>query len=290
MISKFVVRTSAAAIVAVASQAAFAQAAPAAPAAPEPAVPLTANVALTTKYKFRGQDQGNTRWFSPAVQGGFDWTAGGFYLGNWNSNVGFAGSIEMDVYGGYRGEIVKGLSYDVGLLQYLYPEKDKATNFNTLEAYGSISWEFLTLKYSHTLSKDYFGIGELQEDAGVSPRPKGRGTGYLELNANYPIGSLTLNGHIGYTRFASGLRNASYIEPGEVEQPEKGVRRYYAPGDTVDVGVPNYFDYKVGVTWDASTVMGSGVTVAAAYVGANKKGYYGDINKGRVILTLAKSF
>ena len=36
---------------------AFAQTTPAS-AAPEPAFPLTANINLTTKYKFRGQDQG----------------------------------------------------------------------------------------------------------------------------------------------------------------------------------------------------------------------------------------
>ncbi len=273
MTKKFVVRTSAALIAAAATQAAFAQAA--APAAPEPPVPLTANISLTSKYKFRGQDQGNTKWFSPAVQGGFDWTAGGFYLGNWNSNVGFAGSIEMDFYGGYRGEITKGLSYDVGLLQYYYPEKDKAINFNTLEAYGALTWEFLTLKYSHTVSKDYFGIGEAQAAVGVDPRPKGRGTGYIELNANYPIDKFTINGHLGYTRYASGLRKAT-IDGGE--------------GEVTSVGVPNFYDYKIGVTYDASAIMGSGVTLAAAYVGASKKGFYGDINKARVILTLAKSF
>jgi uncharacterized protein (TIGR02001 family) len=83
-----------------------AQTTPAAPAAaasaPEPAPsPFTANIALTTKYKFRGQDQGNTNWFSPAVQGGFDWSQNGFYVGNWNSNVSFSNAaIEMDFYGG----------------------------------------------------------------------------------------------------------------------------------------------------------------------------------------------
>ena len=59
----------------------------AAAASEPPASPFSANIAVTTKYKFRGQDQGNTNWASPAIQGGFDWTQNGFYLGNWNSNV-----------------------------------------------------------------------------------------------------------------------------------------------------------------------------------------------------------
>lgn len=272
------VRTSVAVAAAAAAGAAMAQAA--APAAPEPPLPLTANLSLTTKYKFRGQDQGNTKWFSPAIQGGFDWTSNGFYLGNWNSNVSFSNAaIEMDFYGGYRGEITKGLGYDVGLLYYYYPQKDRVINFNTMEAYGALTWEFLTLKYSHTVSKDYFGWGEAQEAAGASPRPKGRGTGYIELNANFPIDKFTINGHIGYTRYASGLRNArATIDGGE------------GSVTTEDVGVPNFYDYKLGVTYDASALMGTGVTMAAAYVGANKKGFYGDVNKARVILTLSKTF
>ena len=71
---------------------AFAQtAAPAAPAAP--ASPWSFNVDVTTNYKFRGQDQDTSRKSSiqPALQGGVDYAfANGFYLGNWNSTVGFA--------------------------------------------------------------------------------------------------------------------------------------------------------------------------------------------------------
>ena len=51
---------------------------------------LTANVSLTTNYKFRGQDQdtGRNKAVKPALQGGFDYTFGdsGWYIGNWNSS------------------------------------------------------------------------------------------------------------------------------------------------------------------------------------------------------------
>lgn len=252
-----------------------------APAAPEPVFPLTANVNLATKYKFRGQDQGNTDWFSPALQGGFDWSGGGFYVGNWNSNIGFTNSgLEMDFYAGYKGEITKEFGYDVGILQYYYPQKDKAIGFNTTEIYGALTWTFLTFKYSHTISKDYFGFGEAQQlvaeaNGGSLSGSRGRNTGYLELNANVPLmDKLTLNAHGGYTRMAKKLRDAT-IDGGE--------------GGTIDTGIKSFYDYKLGLTYDLSAVAGSGVSVAAAYVGANKKGFYGDVNKGRVILTLSKA-
>jgi len=254
--------------------AAQAQTTPAAPAAaasaPEPTPsPFTANIALTTKYKFRGQDQGNTNWASPAVQGGFDWSQNGWYLGNWNSNVSFSNAaIEMDFYGGYKGEIVKDVGYDVGILQYYYPQKDRIVDFNTTELYGALSWQWLSLKYSHTVSTDYFGIGEaFQGSVPLTSRPKGRNTGYLDYSANYPlVDKLTLNGHLGYTRYASDLRNVKD-----------------ATGATV--GTPNYYDYKLGVTYD----LGSGFSVAGAVAGASKRNYYGTINKTRAIFTVSKS-
>jgi uncharacterized protein (TIGR02001 family) len=243
-----------------------------APAEP-PASPFTANVSVTTKYKFRGQDQGNTNFFSPAVQGGFDWSQNGFYLGNWNSNVSFSNAaIEMDFYGGYKGEIAKDFGYDVGILQYYYPQKDKVVDFNTTEIYGALTYMWMSLKYSHTVSKDYFGIGESQQQAAFAKdgigigRPKGRNTGYLDFSANYPlVDKWTLNAHLGYTRYASDLRNAN-----------DGVSGF---------GVPNFYDYKLGATYD----IGSGFSAGAAYVGASKRGFYGDINKPRAILTLSKT-
>ena len=241
-------------------------------AAPEPTPsPFSANLNLTTKYKFRGQDQGNTNFFSPAIQGGFDWTQNGFYLGNWDSNIGFTNAgIEMDFYGGYKGEIAKDFGYDVGILQYYYPQKNKVVDFNVTELYGALSWQWLTVKYSHTVSKDYFGIGQAQEIAGSTPRPSGRNTGYLEAAANFPIDKWTINTHIGYTHYSSALRNATF-DAGE--------------GTITSDGVPNFYDYKLGVTYD----LGSGFSVAGAVVGASKKNFYGDINKARAIFTLSKT-
>ena len=65
---------------------------------------FTANVSLVSDYRFRGVSQ---TFKQPAIQGGFDYVhSSGFYVGNWNSNVSgnsfTDGSIEMDLYGGYK--------------------------------------------------------------------------------------------------------------------------------------------------------------------------------------------
>jgi uncharacterized protein (TIGR02001 family) len=258
-----------------------APAAAAAASAPEPTLmsTITGNINLTSNYKFRGQDQGTLKGWSPAVQGGFDWTHNGFYLGNWDSNISFAGNIEMDLYGGYRGEIVKDLGYDVGILQYYYPKNGGQVNFNTTELYGMLSWQWLSLKYSTTISSDYFGIGQAQQVGatanGASLSSKGRNTGYLDLSANYPVvDKLVLNAHLGYTRFTSDLRNASYSSSCDSSTP-----------CTHNVGVPDYTDWKIGLTYD----LGSGFSVAGAVVGASKKSFYGDANSTRAIVTFSKS-
>ena len=225
--------------------------------APAPAPAVATNFSLTTNYKFRGQDQGNNK---PALQGGFDWTAGGFYLGNWNSSIGFTSAgIEMDFYGGYKGEITKDFGYDVGVLQYYYPQANKVVDYNVTEIYGALSYSIASVKYSYTVSKDYFGLGETYWFVFGGATPKGKGTGYLDLSANYEVAKgVTLNGHAGFTQLSSDLKN---------------------------VGYQNYADYKLGATWDA----GSGFSLAGAVVGATKKNFWGDINKARLILTVTKS-
>jgi uncharacterized protein (TIGR02001 family) len=143
---------------------------------------LSANVALTSHYKFRGQDQGAVKDVAPAIQGGFDYAAGSFYLGNWNSNTGLG--IEMDFYGGYKFEL-GGVGLDVGLLHYHYPD---TTTANTTELYLGGSLGMFGLKYSHTVSNKYFGAADSQ------------GTGYFALTASPEIAKgLTANLALGYT-------------------------------------------------------------------------------------------
>ncbi|WP_312843615.1 TorF family putative porin [Diaphorobacter nitroreducens] len=217
---------------------------------------LTANVSLTSNYKFRGQDQDVNRIKSvnPAIQGGFDYSFGdsGFYVGNWNSSVDWlsGNSIEADFYGGYKfkaGEV----DLDVGALTYVYPGN---TNGNTTELYGAATYGPFTAKYSHTVSKDYFGWAGAKTSSN-----RGRNTGYLNLAFAQEVApSVTLKASVGYTRFASDIK---------------------------DLGVPNYVDYSVGGAYD----FGAGLSLSAAVAGANKKGFFGDANKARLIVSLTKT-
>ncbi|BCX50614.1 MULTISPECIES: TorF family putative porin [Comamonas] len=219
---------------------------------------LSANVALTTNYKFRGQDQdaSRTKAVKPALQGGFDYTFGdsGFYVGNWNSSVDWlpGNSLETDFYGGYKFKAAD-VDWDVGMLTYVYSGN---ANGNTTEIYGSGTYGPFTAKYSHTVSKDYFGWAGAKAGSGL----KGRNTGYLQFSYSQEVmPKVTLKASVGYTHFSSDIK---------------------------DLGVPNYVDYSVGGAYD----LGDGFSAGAAVTGANKKAYFGDVNKARLILTLSKTF
>lgn len=219
---------------------------------------LTANVSVTTNYKFRGQDQksSSAQWVKPALQGGVDYAFGdsGFYVGNWNSTVDWLDNnkLEMDFYGGYKFKAAD-VDWDVGLLTYVYPGN---TLGNTTELYGSGTLGPVTVKYSHTVSKDYFGWAGSKYDSTY----KGRNTGYLNVAFAQEVApKTTLKLSVGYTRFSSDIK---------------------------DLGVPNYVDYSVGGAYD----LGDGFSLGAAWVGANKTGAFGFVNKGRAIVSLTKAF
>lgn len=218
---------------------------------------LTGNVSLTTNYKFRGQDQdaSRTRAVKPALQGGFDYAFGdtGWYVGNWNSSVDWlpGNSLEVDFYGGYKFK-AGDADLDLGALTYIYPGN---TSGNTTELYGAATFGAFTAKYSHTVSEDYFGWAGTKAGSGQ----KGRNTGYLNLAFAQEVApSVTFKASVGFTRFASDIK---------------------------DLGVPNYMDYSVGGAYD----FGDGLTLSAAIVGANKKAFFGDVNKSRLLLTLTKT-
>lgn len=155
--------------------------------------PFTANIGLVSDYAYRGFSQTDER---PALQGGFDYAhESGLYAGVWGSNVSWlsdgnsdvSNSLELDLYGGYKGT-VGAIGYDVGLLQYYYPGSyPKPYNSpNTLEGYLGLSWEFLSFKYSYAFT-DLFGYDNSD------------GSQYYDLGAAVDIGyGVTLAAHVGY--------------------------------------------------------------------------------------------
>jgi len=216
----------------------------------EPASSLTGNIALTTNYKFRGQDQdllGHNDFakddaFKPALQGGLDYAFGstGLYVGNWNSSVNWlqGNAIEMDFYGGYK---FKGgpIDWDVGVLSYVYPGNSAG---DTTEIYGAGTWAdaqlgAFTAKYSLTVSKDYFNYAGHKGGSGL----EGRNTGYLNLAyAKEVVPRVTFKAAVGYTFFASDIKQLSYR---------------------------NYLDYNVGAAYD----LGSGLSLGGYLQGGNEQ-------------------
>lgn len=176
----------------------------------------SANVAIASDYMFRGLTQ---TWGGPAIQGGADLTMkNGFAAGFWASSISdksYPGAaLELDVYANYGTQITDDWAWRVGLYTYLYPNGNlddvglPSRSFNTVEANASLTWKWLTLKYSDSLT-DYFGIDTEQGYRGDS-----KGTGYLELDAAVPFNdqwSLAL--HAGHTNVSTRL--ATPLSSGE---------------------------------------------------------------------------
>ena len=219
---------------------------------------LTGNVGLYSQYVFRGLTQTNE---DPAIQGGFDYShSSGFYLGTWASNISWlkenvtsatgvvsgtyrsGGSLEWDFYGGFKGT-VGDFGYDVGLLYYYYPG-DVLPGFNeadTLEAYVAASWKWFTLKYSHSITDETFGVADSS------------GTSYLDLSASFPLGDsgFTLGAHYGIQDFSGSDR----------------ININSASNDDLY----SYDDYKISLTYDLGKASKTftGMTVGVAYSDTN---------------------
>jgi uncharacterized protein (TIGR02001 family) len=119
----------------------------------------------------------------------------GFYAGTWLSTIkwikdapGGDANIEWDIYGGKRGEIVEGVSYDVGVLRYQYPSNNLSPSTNTTEVYGQLGYGPAYIKYSHSLT-NLFGFADSEN------------SGYLDIGANVEVGEgLILNLHAGHQK------------------------------------------------------------------------------------------
>lgn len=155
---------------------------------------VAGNFGLTSDYRFRGVSQTQN---GMAVQGGVDYThSSGFYAGNWNSSVSgsvYAGGagVESDVYAGFKKEIAKGLTLDVGSMNYFYPGYSNTNNPDGVnELYAGLGYGPVSVKYSHSLS-NYFGIAN------------SKNTGYYSVDVAQPMGKVVLLAHAGRTEISN---------------------------------------------------------------------------------------
>ena len=165
--------------------------------------PLSFNLGAFTDYRYRGISQ--TR-LKPAIQGGVDYALpAGFYVGAWASNIkwikdipGGDAGVEIDLYGGYKGEIQKDLAYDIGVLTYQYPSNNLNPSANTTELYGALTFGPATLKYSHSVT-NLFGFTD------------SKNSGYLDLSATFDVSGFSVTPHLGYQKVVKNS-NASYTD------------------------------------------------------------------------------
>ena len=223
----------------------LAQTAPAAAAAPASPHTFSANVGVVSDYIFRGISQTHG---GPAIQGGVDYShSSGLYASAWASNVSWvkdaqdtSANVEIDVYGGFKNTFGSSdWNYDLGVISYNYPgtktvKANNSAKSDTVEVYAGLGWKWLSAKYSYTTSSNF--ISWYGGPTGTNTNIDTRGSDYLELNANYDLGSgWGINGHIGSQK----------------------VKNYQAAGDTN----ASYMDYKVGGTKDFGWgVLGLAVT------------------------------
>lgn len=224
---------------------------------PESAVSVSANVALTTDYRFRGVSLSGG---DPAIQGGVDLALpAGFYVGTWASSIaggGAYGDMELDIYGGWSGDVAEGVTLDVGLLYYLYPTERNADgiddNVDYFEPYASIATT----------------LGPVEATLGVAYAWKQDSLGgadnlylYTDLGTAIPNTPISVSAHLGYT-------------DGALAPP-------LLAGALDDTG----FDWSIGAS---ATVLGS-LEIGVSYVGVDGPSING-FTDDAVVGTLSVSF
>lgn len=164
---------------------------------------ISGNAAIVTQYRFRGVGFSDG---DPAIQGGIDVShSSGFYVGTWGSSLEecetctFAspyGHTELDIYGGWSGEIASGISADIGVLYYYYPNGWDAVDTDVIELYGSLGYSF----------------GPVETTVGVAYAPDQDSLGssdnlyiYGDVGVGIPNTPISLSGHLGYTDGAWAL-------------------------------------------------------------------------------------
>jgi len=156
------------------------------------AITVSASVTLVSDYRFRGVSLSGG---DPAVQGGITVAHdSGLYVGTWASSIDdagtdFYGDEEVDLFGGWSGQVSDGIGFDVGLLYYAYPSNAKGNDAEFFEPYATISGD----------------LGPVSAKLGVNyawdQKALANDSLYVhtELSSGIPTTPVTLSAHLGYT-------------------------------------------------------------------------------------------
>ena len=158
--------------------------------APPSEFTISGNVVLATDYRFRGLSLSGG---DMAIQGTINVNhSSGFYVGAWGSNLedsAVYGNMELDVYGGWTGAIGGGLTADVGLLYYVYPN-GSVGDANVFEPYASV-----TAAFGPATAKLGVAYAWKQDSLGGDDNLYV----YTDLGVGVPETPISLSAHLGYT-------------------------------------------------------------------------------------------
>lgn len=215
-------------------------------------ITISGNAAVVSDYRFRGVAQSGG---DVAIQGGIDiGHDSGFYIGTWGSSINFAGGTEIDIYGGWSGEIASGISADVGLLYYFYPDAGGvggATDF--FEPYASISATLGPVEATLGAAYSWSGQSALANEDNIYV--------YTDLSTGIPNTPLTVNAHLGYSDGQSFL-------------------------STLQGTDNSYLDWSLGVDYALS----ENLTLGVAYTDTDDSPSQKDFTDSAFVFTLGVSF
>lgn len=155
---------------------------------------LTANLAVTSDYIFRGISNSNRQ---PALQGGVDFVhPDGWYVGGWASNVDFRdggeAKVEIDGYFGYAASVGK-FSWNTGWMAYVYPGASQSLRYDTQRLSAGMQYDLsaaLVGLYFDRI-KNVFGSGPAH---------------YLETSLVVPLhADISLDMRIGRQRYTDNV-------------------------------------------------------------------------------------
>src|SRR5262245_7088600 len=165
---------------------------------PDPTLKVSGGVTLASQYRFRGISLSDEH---VALQGTINVNhKSGFYAGVWGSNIDGWGelggsNLELDLYGGWKGEVTKGVTLDAGVLYYAYPGS-KGGDFEFFEPYAKVSGNLgpVTATVGATYAWEQDALADNDNL-------------YLFNDNSLPIKGtpITLTSHIGYSSGGSAL-------------------------------------------------------------------------------------
>jgi uncharacterized protein (TIGR02001 family) len=166
---------------------------------------ITASVAITSDYVFRGVSQSQEE---AALQAGLNVEhESGFYGGIWGSSVDFTAdgtlpadedgaNAEIDVYFGYGFDFSDNWAGDVQVVRYIYPGTEDGVHYDYNEFIGAVTWnELITATVGYSV--DVFNT----EEDGI----------WVGLSASHelPWWGLSVSGEVGNYDISEGNDDGS---------------------------------------------------------------------------------